>query len=414
MTYQVDLPESPKWSPTTKLIVGLTLVGVIAAMAYSFRQIIAPVLLAFILAFLLQPLVGHIREWTKLSWRTVVGLIFIVLFIILISLVAAGGYAIVQQAQSLISFISRFANDLPSLIADISTQNFDIGPFTFGLGQFDLVALAEQALNTIRPVLGQAGSLVSRVAASAASTMGWAFFTLIIAYFLLSETGQISANLVNIEIPGYNQDVHRLGNELAKTWGAFLRGQLIISLLVIFSYYILLTILGARLTLVIALLAGAARFVPYVGPLVTWIVTFIVTFLQPSNYFGLESIYYALMVLALCLILDQIFDNIVVPKFLGHTLGVHPAGVLIAALVAARLLGLVGLVLAAPVLATINLIGRYIVRKMFDLDPWPEPETTEEPVALPLSQVLKNALDWIRQKSGDIKDSRESKKRPSK
>jgi predicted PurR-regulated permease PerM len=359
-------------------------------------------LLAFILAFLLQPVAGRIHQWTRLSWRTVVGLIFILFFIIIISLAAVAGYAIIQQAQSLIAFILRFANDLPGLIANISTQEFSIGPLTFGLAQFDLVALAEQAINTIRPLLGQAGGLVSKVAASAASSMGWTFFTLLIAYFLLSETGQFRANLVNIEIPGYNQDVHRLGKELAKIWDAFLRGQLIISLLVIFSYYIMLTILGARLTLVIAFLAGAARFVPYVGPLVTWSVTFIVTFLQPNNYFGLEPVYYALVVLAACLVLDQIFDNIIVPKLLGHTLGVHPAGVLIAALVAARLLGIIGLVLAAPVLATINLLGRYILRKMFDLEPWPEPESTDEPVEMPVSRALKNTGVWIKETTGQI------------
>ncbi len=402
MMEQPNLPESPKWSATTKLIVGLTIVGLIAAMVFYFRQIIGPVLLAFILAFLLQPVAGRIHQWTKLSWRTVVGLIFILLFIILISLTAVAGYAIIQQAQSLITFILRFANDLPGLIANISTQEFSIGPFTFGLAQFDLVALAEQAINTIRPLIGQAGSLVSKVATSAASSMGWTFFTLLIAYFLLSETGQFRANLVNIEIPGYNQDVHRLGKELAKIWDAFLRGQLIISLLVIFSYDILLAILGARLTLVIAFLAGAARFVPYVGPLVTWSVTFIVTFLQPSNYFGLEPIYYALLVVAACLILDQVFDNIIVPKLMGQTLGVHPAGVLIAALVAARLLGIIGLVLAAPVLATINLVGRYILRKMFDLEPWPESEIPDEPVEMPVSRALKQTGNWIRETASQI------------
>ncbi len=399
---QTDLSESPKWGSTTKLIVGLTIVGLIATMVFYFRHIIGPVLLAFILAFLLQPVAGHIHELTKISWRAVVGLIFILLFFILISLTAMTGYAIIQQAQSLIAFILRFANDLPGLIANISTQQFTIGPFNFGLAQFDLVALAEQAINTIRPLIGQAGSLVSKVAASAAGTFGWTLFTLVISYFLLSEAGQFSANLVNIEIPGYHQDVTRLGKGLARIWNAFLRGQLIICLLVIIAYYLMLTVLGARLALVIAFLAGAARFVPYVGPLVTWTVTFIVTFLQPNNYFGLEPIYYSLLVLVACLVLDQIFDNIISPKLLGQTLGVHPAGVLIAALVAARLLGLIGLVLAAPVLATINLVGRYILRKMFDLDPFPETEMSDEPAEIPLTRLFKRSTTWVKETAWQI------------
>jgi predicted PurR-regulated permease PerM len=169
----------------------------------------------------------------------------------------------------------------------------------------------------------------------------------------------------------------------------------VISFLVIVSYYVLLTILGTRLTLVIALMAGAARFIPYLGPLVTWTVTAIVAFLQPSNYYGLEPIWYAALVVGLCFLLDQVFDNLVVPRLMGQTLGVHPAGVLIAAIIATNLIGFVGLVLAAPVLATIALIGRYVGRKMFDLEPWPEPETRPEPAQLPWERTRRRlAAFW--------------------
>ena len=79
---------------------------------------------------------------------------------------------------------------------------------------------------------------------------------------------------------------------------------------------------------------------------------------------------------------------------MGHTLGVHPAAVLVAAIIAANLIGIIGLVLAAPVLATINLVGRYVVRKMFDLDPWPEPEIEPEPVELPWVRGLNQLKTW--------------------
>ena len=78
-----------------------------------------------------------------------------------------------------------------------------------------------------------------------------------------------------------------------------------------------------------------------------------------------------LLVLGCCLALNQVFDSYITPRVMGHTLGVHPAGVLIAAIIATDLIGLVGLVLAAPVLATVTLLGRYIIRKMLDMDPWP-------------------------------------------
>ncbi len=75
----------------------------------------------------------------------------------------------------------------------------------------------------------------------------------------------------------------------------------------------------------------------------------------------------------ICFLVDQIFDQIISPRLMGDTLGVHPAALLIVAIMAANLLGVVGLVLAAPVLATLQLFGRYATRKMLDMDPFPPP-----------------------------------------
>jgi predicted PurR-regulated permease PerM len=224
-------------------------------------------------------------------------------------------------------------------------------------------------------------------------------FILLVSYFLLSESGQVRKNLVRIEIPGYNADSQRLISELTNIWDAFLRGQLLISILIIVSYYILLTILGTRLSMVIALMAGIASFIPYVGPLITWIVTAIIAYLQVGNYFGLEPAVYALLVLACCLALNQVFDGYITPRVMGHTLGVHPAGVLISAIIATNLIGLVGLVLAAPVLATVMLLGRYIIRKMLDMDPWPPEEVkprVTQPIWLRAARRLQAMWRWLR------------------
>jgi predicted PurR-regulated permease PerM len=213
---------------------------------------------------------------------------------------------------------------------------------------------------------------VSTIATSAVTALGWGLFVLVIAYFLLARTGRVTDDLIQLDIPGYNADIRRLGIELRRIWNVFLRGQLVIFLLAILLYTVLLTALGLRYALGIAILAGLARFIPYVGPFIVWVVTTMVSLFQSNNYFGLENWAYTLLVVGLCLILDLILDNIVVPRFHGETLGLHPAAVLVAAIAAAQLIGLLGLVLAAPVLASMILIIRYAIRKLLDLDPWPE------------------------------------------
>jgi predicted PurR-regulated permease PerM len=385
-------PESPKWGSTTKTVVGLAIAALFVGLLFYFRNIVAPLLLAFILAFLLHPIIAWIGRTINVGWRFAVNLVYLFLILILIATITVSGFAILQQAQSLIEFVDKFIQNLPDLVQDLSSTRYAIGPLQIDLGQLDLQSLTQQLLNIVQPIIGQAGNLLGRFAASAATTIGWSVFLLVISYFLLAEGGHLRENLVHIEIPGYNTDIRVLISKLAVTWDTFLRNQLLISLMVVICYYLILTILGTRLPLVIALMAGLARFVPYVGPAVTWTLTAIVAFLQPNNHFGLEPLYYTIIVIGACILLDLAFDNLVVPRFMGRALGVHPAGVLLAAIILARLIGLVGLVLAAPVLATLVLVGRYVGRKMFDLPPWPdddlEPVPPIEPVWVRLQRLL--------------------------
>jgi predicted PurR-regulated permease PerM len=304
------------------------------------------------------------------------------------------GFAVVQQLQSLITFINTFNENIPELVQQLSSQALVIGPFRLEFSQFDLPALANQLLGILQPILSRFGALISTFATSALAIIGWGLFVIVIAYFLLAQTGRVTDQLIHLEIPGHNVDIQRLGQELRRVWHAFLRGQLLIFILAIILYTILLTALDVRYSLGIAILAGLARFVPYVGPAIVWIVIALVSLFQGYNYFGLQPWVFTLLVIGLSVLLDQILDNVVVPRFHGQTLGVHPAAVLVAALIAAKLIGFVGLILAAPVLASIIVLSRYITRKMFDLDPWPDNDLQSRPPEFPWMELYKRSRAW--------------------
>ncbi|MBN2146725.1 MAG: AI-2E family transporter [Anaerolineales bacterium] len=372
-------PTSPHWSSTIKLIVGLTIAGMILVLVIYFRSIIGPLLLAVIVSYLLHPLAAYLGNITRISWRGSVNIIYLLLIILLLGSSTLTGLALVQQVQALIVVIERFVSDLPSLLDELSMQSYMIGPFRLDLSQFsDLGALGEQIISALQLVLGRAGSLVGSLATGAANTIGWGFFVLVVSYFLLADAGKVPDAITYIDIPGYAEDIRRISREMSRIWNAFLRGQLTIVIMVVISYTILLSILGVRFSFALAILAGLARFVPWIGPFVSVGVTALVTFFQGSNYFKLEPFYYMLLVLGLSMLLDQIYDNLVQPRVMGQSLGVHPAAVLVVAILAANIIGIVGLLLAAPVLASIKLIGRYTLRKMLDLDPWPDAEKMAE------------------------------------
>jgi predicted PurR-regulated permease PerM len=387
---------SPRWGWTTKLVVGLTIVAIVAALLIRFRNFIGPLILAVILAYLLHPLAGWLSNLAKISWRAAVNIVYLLFVVLLMGLSTLTGLAVSDQIQSLIDFVQRFVNQLPELAENLSSQVYMIGPFELNFGQFDIQTLTEQILGILQPVLGRAGGLISTFATGAVGVLGWIAFVILVSYFLLADASRVQGRFLGLDIPGYASDSLLLGRELKKIWDAYIRGQLIIIVLVIISYSILMTVLGVRFAIGIAILAGMARFVPYVGPLTSGIVTALVAFFQVNNHFGLDSLPYAILVVVASVLLDQIYDNLITPRFLGAALGVHPAAVLVAALIATNLIGFIGLVLAAPVLATIQLIGRYTVRKMLDLDPWPNDEPLVQPIEMPWVRWMRRLKVWWR------------------
>jgi len=126
------------------------------------------------------------------------------------------------------------------------------------------------------------------------------------------------------------------------------------------------------------------------------VITGFVCFFQPENYFGLNPEMYTVLVLVCALVLDTILDNLVAVRIYGRSLGLHPAAILITALIGARMIGFTGLVLAAPVLATLRLLGRYITRKMFNIDPWLEPDVDLPPMEYPWISALNKIRHWLK------------------
>ena len=396
MTEPAKIETSPRWSSTTKLVIGLSFVALVAAMLISFRMFIGPLLLAFILTYLLHPLAVRLSSAIHMSWRASVNIIFVILLLIVLGLSTLTGLAVVNQIQSLIDTIEEFLKELPTLLKSLSGQELRIGPFTFDLTQYsDMSKVSSEIIGLIQQYLGEAGSLVSKVASGAVNTVGWFVFILVIAYFMLADAGRVPDVGQYIDMPGYTADLHRMGRELKRIWSSFFRGQIVIVLMIVAIYTILLSALGARYFFALAILAGLSRFVPYVGPWVSGLITALVTFFQAGNYFHLEPWAYALMVVSLCIVIDQIIDNLIAPRIIGQSLGLHPAAIMVVALISARLIGLVGLVLAAPVLATVKLVGRYSLRKMFDQDPWPGQEGQLKSVGIPwLMRLYKRFRKW--------------------
>ncbi len=371
---------SPNWENTTKLVVGLTLVAITAGLLIRFKDVLGPLLLAFVLAYIFHPVAVQIKKWLKLSWRLTVILLYVVMIVVLLAVMAWGGFTLVDYVQNLVDFLQRAVQNVPTFFENLSTYQIKIGPFVYDLSTLNLGLkdLANQALSMVQPVFSQMGTFLGSLASGAATMIGWGFFVILVSYFILSESDGSESNLIQLHIPGYQSDVRRMGEELSRIWNAFLRGQFILILLTAAIYTVFLGVMGVRFFVALAILAGMARFVPYVGPAITWTVYFLVSFFQVFKPFGLSPLLYSLLVVGIALLIDNFIDSFITPKMMANALRVHPAAVLVAALVGASLLGLVGVLLAAPTLATCQLVLNYVTRKLFDLEPWADLDIIHE------------------------------------
>ena len=84
------LTSSPRWSSTTKLLVGLVLVGIVAFLLYRFTSLITPLLIVFILSYLLHPVVTLMARGLRISWKASVNILYFGILLLLIGLIALG------------------------------------------------------------------------------------------------------------------------------------------------------------------------------------------------------------------------------------------------------------------------------------------------------------------------------------
>jgi predicted PurR-regulated permease PerM len=416
-------PASPRWGPLTKFLAGLVLVTLAGWLLARFQQLIPPLGLAFILAYLLNPAVEWLATRTRLKWGLAVTLVYVALVLLLVAALTVAGIAIGQQIKGLYDTVVEILPNLPARLQDLLSQPVRFGPFTLDFSRpiaigpfvldfstFDLQPLYDQLLSAIQPALRQTGALVGSLASGTANALGWFLFTLIISYYVLIDSKNILPAIERIVPDEYDNDVRRLARELGPIWNAFLRGQVTLALVMGLVVGVTLAALGVRYALVLGLLAGALEFIPIFGPFIAGAVAVLVALFQPDNWMNLPPVYFALLILGVQILLQQLENNFLVPRIIGGSLNLHPVVVLVGALVGASLAGLTGLMLSAPVIATLRLFGRYVYCKMLDLDPWPEPPPAPPSPPREPRAVLRRLRELLRRLFAALPGGRRSEK----
>lgn len=400
--------SSPRWDVVTKRTVTLICLVIAAFLFLGISDSLAIIVISTLLAFLLYPVASLIQRFflfgpfnsralAILLTFVVVGLLVSLLFVVI-------GPVLVGQLRDFTQNLPPLLNDLESSIEEMLSRPIVIGEQEFipidnirqtmGLEADQSIELLQLDNFDLNSALSYS---VSTLTGPAFSFIGGAFnavinvvFLLTMLFYLLQDGSKFLRNLVAITPGSYQNDVYRLLHELGNVWNAYLRGQILLSLTMGVLVFLAATILGLPNAPILGLLAGLLEFIPNLGPLLATIPAVLLALVSQSSTFPfLEGFTFMLVVLAVWIALQQLEAIFLVPRIVGGSLNLHPYVVIIAVIAGANIGGALGIILAAPIIASIRVLGQYIYGKLLDKDPFPDSAPAEvEPSALADTPVV--------------------------
>ncbi|MBP6017262.1 MAG: AI-2E family transporter [Candidatus Promineofilum sp.] len=384
--------NSPYWSKTTKVIVVIFALLAVIWLMGRFKSLIGMLVIAAILSYLLEPIISFIDRRTTIRRGLIIVFVYITLAITIIGGFFALGLATFEQVGNLITLLPDLIESGTETISTFVTRSepLQIGPFVINPTVVPWERITDQLLGMLDPVFSQSTTVVSRLAASTMRTVFNVVFIFIISLYLAIDLPNFGGYIKQFaQRPGYRADAERLLPELSYVWRAYLRGQIILGLVIFAVVWIGLTLLGVQNSLALGLLGGLLEFVPTLGPVISAGVAILVAFFQSGNYLGLDAWQFALAVLILMVVIQQVENNLLVPRIVGGALDLHPVLVIVGVFMGAALAGILGAILAAPLVASLKVLGQYAWRKLFDLPPFPDTVPIEEaPPEVPPPSVI--------------------------
>jgi predicted PurR-regulated permease PerM len=364
----------PPWSTPTKLIVVLLLLGLGIFLLYRFRAVIIPLILAIILAYILMPLANWIERRLRMRRSLAILLAYLVLLICLTAIPLLLIPPLAAQANELNLDVQRiYANiegllDRPTVIA----------------GQtIDVQAALRQVMGSVRGLVEPFFGQTLLFAIEIVSSLIWVIFIVVISFYLVKDVDALQGWIEHLVPPAYLEDFIRLRAEISQIWNAFFRGQLALAFIVATIFTIVGFAIGLPFALAMAVLAGLLEFMPSLGHGIWLIMAASLSLFFGSTWIPLPNWIFTLIVIGLHLFFQQFDLNYLIPRVIGRRLHLPPLVVILGIVSGALLAGVLGIVLAAPTIASMRVVGHYLYANLLDLEPFPATAADELPAPNP-------------------------------
>lgn len=350
----------------------LTLVG-LALLAWGVwlvRDVLPPFLIALLLTLLLDPVLDRIQRFGIPRWGAVAltFTVFLALFVgLVVFIVPRAG----TQISELVNNMGHYRIRLQTVMDHWTTDNAELLrrmhlPETWS-------GLWQQNQDRIAGYLQVAVQGVFETLQASVGRLGWLIIVPIVTLYLLMDLENIKARVGHLIPSRHRGEVVEIGTKVGRVFAAYLRGLFLICAAYGLCIYLLL-VLGFELQYALILgLSGAVLYaVPYLGQLILIGVACAVGWAT-----GKSVTHVVLMGVGLLLV-GQVFDQLITPRVIGKQVGLHPVLGLFALMVGGQLFGLMGMVVAVPVAASVRVVLIHLYPRLGE--PLPRPSVARETV----------------------------------
>ena len=340
------------------------LIGV-CGLIFTYRLLIGPLVIAVLLAYLLQPGISWIAKQSKINRRLIVPFVYIVFMSGLIFILIYLSPIVVQQAKILTTGLQIIPDHIRIFESEIEyLTGVEIPLLSMWT---DLQSGANQLLKPER---------VFQIIQITTTNIIWLVVILATSFYLLRDWERLRDWLIGLAPEVYQPDVKHLYLEIKVVWQVFLRGQLLIMFLVGLLSGLGAAVIGLPGAVILGILAGTLALIPTLGPAITTVIVAVVAWTQGSTYLDLSNS--AMVILAVAIFQGvQIIEGVwLTPQIMGRRLQLHPGLVLIAIIGSLISVGATLALIILPLIGSLEIIIRYTRRKRAGFDFWPIDEAS--------------------------------------
>jgi predicted PurR-regulated permease PerM/beta-phosphoglucomutase-like phosphatase (HAD superfamily) len=370
--------NSRRWSTITKIIVASALAVIGVILLITFREIIAPTIVALLLTFILSYPLNWVQRRTGWARSTSIFAVYIIVVVAVALLV----FLIVPRLDIITNALTNTLRDLvTNLRAAANNPLLTIGPYELSAG-----ALFSQAGDVLQPLLSAITQNPASLARSLTTGVVNIVYVFVLNFWLLKDWHKLERWAFELIPYDYRDETRRLVHELSVVWQSFLRGQLLLGVAIGLVTWVCLLIVGMPNATGLALLAGIMEFLPSIGPIISGVIGTLLALFQGSYWLPVSNLFFAIVVGVIYFIIAQVENIYFIPRYVGGQVKLHPAVTFVGIICGALVFGVLGILLAAPVIASARVLIVYVTRKLTDQEPF-ELEATAQS-AIQISGVI--------------------------